>query len=160
MISKSVYKFSLAAFKARLIEPTMFVDQATLARWAIECAERVLPFFKDQNPEDTRPRKALDTLQLWLDTGDFNMAVIRGASLASHAAARDVGKDNPARSAARAAGQAVATAHVSTHAMGAAMYALQAIFREVQPNEAEAAVEAELIWQLGRLQELSDAPHQ
>ncbi|OGB63001.1 hypothetical protein A2X44_03250 [candidate division CPR3 bacterium GWF2_35_18] len=42
------------------------------------------------------------------------MAVIRKASLDSHAAARDVGEDNPARSSARSAGQAVATAHVKT----------------------------------------------
>lgn len=44
------------------------------------------------------------------------MADIRKASLNSHAAAREVGEDSPARSAARACGQAVATAHVLRHA--------------------------------------------
>jgi hypothetical protein len=82
------------------------------------------------------------------------MADIREASLSSHAAAREVGEDNAARSAARAAGQAVATAHVRTHAMGAANYALQAIHRAAQHAEAEAAVAKERDWQYHHLLEL------
>ena len=84
------------------------------------------------------------------------MAVIRGASLASHAAAREVGEDNPARSAARAAGQAVATAHVATHSLGAALYAQQAVFRAADPADAEAAVAREREWQYRRLLALRD----
>lgn len=82
------------------------------------------------------------------------MAVIRKASLSSHAAARDVGEDNPARSAARAAGQAVATAHVPTHAIGAAIYALQAIHRD--SDSADAAVTKERDWQVQHLLELGE----
>ena len=82
------------------------------------------------------------------------MAVIRKASLDSHAAARDVGEDSPARSAARAAGQAVATAHVRTHAPGAAIYALQAIHRATSASDADAAVAKEHEWQYQRLLEL------
>jgi len=87
-------------------------------------------------------------------TGVFKMSVIRGASLASHAAAREVGADNPARSAARAAGQAVATAHVPAHSMGAAIYALQAVYRATDPADADAAVAKERAWQLAHLQKL------
>ena len=83
------------------------------------------------------------------------MAVIRKASLDSHAAARDAGEDNAARSAARAAGQAVATAHVASHAVVAAIYALQAVFRITKLAEAEAAVAAEREWQYRHLLELS-----
>jgi len=75
------------------------------------------------------------------------MADIRGAALASHAAACEVGEDNPARSAARAAGQAVATAHVPTPSIGAANYALQAIHRAADPSDADAAVAKERKWQ-------------
>ncbi len=82
------------------------------------------------------------------------MATIRHASLAAHAAAREVGEDNPARSAARAAGQAVATAHVRTHAPGAAIYALQAIHRATHAADAGAAVAQERAWQYRRLLEL------
>ena len=85
------------------------------------------------------------------------MAVIRAASLASHAAAREVGEDNAARSAARAAGQAVATAHVSRHSYGPAVYAQQAIYRTSDPAEADAAVAKERDWQYRHLLELGNS---
>lgn len=147
-------KFSLVQHKAYFLALVEKTDQKILAAWAIDCAERVLPYFEQQYPEDQRPRQALETLQVWIDTGVFKMAVIRKASLDAHAAARDVGADNPARSAARAAGQAVATAHVPTHAIGAAIYGLQAIYRASDSAEADAAVARERDWQYRHLMEL------
>ena len=81
------------------------------------------------------------------------MSVIRKASLDSHAAAREVGEDNSARSAARACGQAVATAHVPRHAYGSAIYAQQAVFRANPSNPDESAAR-ERDWQHRRLMEL------
>ena len=105
-------KFKLT-FKDEALDQLMAqADHRTLGMWARDCAERVMPYFEQAHPNDPRPRQALITLQSWINTGEFSMKVIRKASLDSHAAARDVGADNPARSAARAAGQAVATAHV------------------------------------------------
>ena len=102
----------LIIFRDERIAPLVGVtDHKLLGIWAKNCAERVLPYFEAQFPADDRPRRALEALQAWTDTGKFSMAVIRKASLDAHAAAREVGEDNPARSAARAAGQAVATAH-------------------------------------------------
>lgn len=151
-------KFSLAYRDEALVELVKNTDHKTLAVWAMDCAERVLPFFEDQYPEDRRPRRALETLQTWIDTGVFRMAVIRQASLASHAAAREVGEDNPARSAARAAGQAVATAHGRMHSLGAANYALQAIHRAASCADAEAAVAREREWQFQHLRESGCQP--
>ena len=115
---------------------------------------RVLKYFEDQHPEDPRPRNAVAALQAWIDTGIFSMNDIREASLASHAAAREVGEDNPARSAARAAGQAAATAHVPTHSIGAANYAVQTIYRASDPAEVEALTAEERDWQYRRLLDL------
>jgi hypothetical protein len=129
-------------------------DHKTLAIWAIDCVERVLPYYEEKYPEDHRPRIAVTTLRTWIRTGVFKMADIRKASLASHAAAREVGEDNPARSAARAAGQAVATAHVPTHSIGAAIYALQAIHRATISSDPDAAVATERDWQFQHLLEL------
>ncbi len=151
-MSKS--KFSLVPHKAYFMELMSQTDQKTLAVWAIDCAERILPYFEKQYPEDKRPRQAIQTLQKWIDTGVFKMAVIRKASLDSHAAARDVGKDNAARSAARAAGQAVATAHVPMHSIGSAIYGLQAIHRASAEKDADAAVAKERDWQYHHLVEL------
>jgi hypothetical protein len=145
-------KFSLTQYKdERIVELMGKTDHKTLAVWAIDCVERVLPYFDEKYPEDNRPRNAIKTLRTWINTGVFKMAVIRNAALDSHAAAREVGEDNAARAAARAAGQAVATAHVPTHAIGAAIYALQAIHRAANPSDADAAVAKERDWQYQHL---------
>ncbi len=149
-------KFSLAKHKGEFLELVSKTDHKTLAVWAIDCAERVMPYFEEKYPQDHRPREAIESLQAWIDTGVFKMAVIRKASLSSHAAARDVGEDSPARSAARAAGQAVATAHVPTHAIGAAIYALQAIRRVTDAADADAAIARERDWQVQHLVELRE----
>ena len=147
-------KFSIAHKDEEMLELVKSTDQKTLAVWAIDCAERVLPYFEEKYPNDHRPRKAIVTLQQWIDTGIFKMAIIRKASLDSHAAAREVGEDSAARSAARAAGQAVATAHVPRHSYGSAVYAQQAIHRATDSFSADAAVVSERDWQYQRLLDL------
>jgi hypothetical protein len=147
-------KFSIAREDKEMTELIGKTDQKTLALWAIDCAERVLPFFEENYPEDNRPRRAIETLKKWIETGEFKMAVIRKASLDAHAAARDIGEDSPARSAARAAGQAVATAHVPRHAYGPAIYAQQAIHRAANGLEADVAAAQERNWQYQQLLDL------
>ena len=152
-------KFSITHKDVEMLELIKNTDHKTLAVWAIDCAERVLPYFKEKYPEDHRPRQAIETLQAWINTGVFKMAVIRMASLKSHAAAREVGEDNAARSAARAAGQAVATAHVPRHSYGPAVYAQQATYRATSPSEADTAVAKERDWQYRHLLELGNNMH-
>lgn len=149
-------KFSLAATDEPMAELVNDTDQRTLAVWAIDCVERVLPFFFEKYPDDPRPENALEACRAWLQTGVFRMAVIRTASLAAHAAARDAGEDSPARSAARAAGQAVATVHVKTHSRAAAKYAQQAVWRSASPANAAAAMAQERDWQYHHLLELRE----
>lgn len=144
-------KFSVTHMDESIVKLVRKTDHRTLAVWAIDCVERVMPYFEEKYPEDDRPRKAIEILQAWIDTGVFKMGVIRKAALASHAAAREVGEDNAARSAARAAGQAVATAHVATHSIGAAYYASQAIYRATNSSDATAT---ERNWQYQHLLEL------
>ncbi len=148
--------FSLVYYRKdkRIVELAKRTDHRTLAHWAIDCTERVLPYFEEKYPKDHRPRNAIKTLEKWIETGVFNMTVIRKASLDSHAAAREVGEDIAARSAARSAGQAVATAHVPTHAIGSAVYALQAIHRATDSSEVDAAVTDERDWQYHHLLDL------
>jgi hypothetical protein len=129
-------------------------DQKTLATWACDCAERVLPYFQRKYPGDDRPRRAIEAGRAWVRTGVFKMADLRKSALAAHAAARDVEGDHAARSAARAAGQAVATAHVPRHSLGAAVYAATAVRDGVDAADAERAVSQERDWQYRRLLEL------
>jgi hypothetical protein len=149
-------KFSITRKDEEMLELVSKTDHKTLALWAIDCAERVMPYFEEKYPQDHRPRQAIETLKTWIDTGVFKMAVIRKASLDAHAAAREVGEDSPARSAAHAAGQAVATAHVPRHAYGPAIYAQQAIRRATNPTDADAAIAKERDWQLQHLLDLRE----
>jgi len=151
---KEKSKFSITHKDESMVELVRKSDHKTLAVWAIDCVERIMPYFEEKYPEDHRPRKAIEVLRKWIRTGIFKMADIRGASLASHAAAREIGEDNAARSAAHAAGQAVATAHVPTHSIGAANYALQAIYRATNPSDADTAIAKERDWQLAHLRKL------
>ncbi len=149
-------KFSITRKDEEMLELVSKTDHKTLALWAIDCAERVMPYFEEKYPQDHRPRQAIETLKTWIDTGVFKMAVIRKASLDAHAAAREIGEDSPARSAAHAAGQAVATAHVPRHAYGPAIYAQQAIHRATNPTDADAAIAKERDWQLQHLLDLRE----
>lgn len=133
---------------AELVRKT---SHTTLAVWAADCAERVLPFFEGAFPGDTRPRTAIEACREWSGTGVFRMAEVRKTALAAHAAAREVKEGNPARSAARAAGHAMATAHVGTHAIAAAIYAATAVRDAADPPDAEHATTREREWQYRRL---------
>ena len=133
---------------AELVRKT---NHTTLAIWAADCAERVLPHFEEKYPEDTRPRKAIEACREWARTGVFRMADVRKTALAAHAAARDVKEDNAARSAARAAGQAMATAHVPTHALAAAIYAATAVRDATNSTDADIATTKERDWQYQHL---------
>ena len=95
-----------------------------LARWAADCAARVLPLFV-RHSEDTRPQRALDVARAWAN-GEVSTGAAMKASVAAHAAARQA-SDKAAIAAARAAGQAVATAHAADHSMVGLLYALKAL---------------------------------
>jgi len=131
-------------------------DHKTLAIWAADCAERVLPCFEEKYPEDTRPRKAIEACRDWARTGVFRMADVRNTSLAAHAAAREVKEDNAARSAARAAGQAIATAHVPAHAMAAAIYSATAVRDAASSPDTDRAAKRERDWQYQHLLRLRE----
>ena len=126
-------------------------NHKTLAIWAADCAERVLPYFEEKYPEDTRPRKAIEACREWARTGVFRMADVRKTALAAHAAARDVKEDNAANSAARAAGHAVATAHVPTHSLAAAIYAATAVRDITNSSDYDIATTKERDWQYQHL---------
>lgn len=155
---KFAFKASVEIFRdAGAFELADKTNHRTLGIWALECTERVMPYFEGAFPDDPRPRKALVALQEWIDTGAFSMKAFRAVALPAHAAAKEIGNESPAASVAHAAGQAAGTAHGAAHCFGAANYALQAIHRATDDsNEAEAAVTKERSWQLQRLRDLSE----
>ncbi len=99
-------------------------EQRTLALWAANCAEHVLPYFEKEYPGDNRPRKAIEAARSWV-RGETTIGEARTAAIAAHAAARNA-RHPAARAAARASGHAAATAHVASHAPHAADYSVKA----------------------------------
>ncbi|WP_273652238.1 putative immunity protein [Cellulomonas fimi] len=114
-----------------------------LARWALACAEHVLPLFERES-DDGRPAEALRIGHAWT-RGEATMRQAHDAAFRANAAGR--GLPDPARFAALSAGQAVAVAHVAAHDLGAAAYAIRAVTADVPEAERETARVAELRWQ-------------
>jgi hypothetical protein len=119
-------------------------DHQLLALWAASCAEHVLDFFELAQPEDLRPRQAIEHARAWV-RGEVKMTQARTAAGHAMAAARDL-RGAP-RHAAYAAGQAGAVAHE----LGAAAYAIKAA-RAGAP-EGEGAGRLECRWQRAQLPE-------
>ena len=120
-----------------------------LASWAADCAEHVLLLFTAKDPEDDRPRRAIETARAW-SRGEASVGEAREAAFAAHAAARSA-SDAAAREVARAAGHAVATAHMADHELGAAAYAIKAVRLAAPEPDAMAAGERECRWQREQL---------
>jgi hypothetical protein len=94
-----------------------------LMRWAITCAEHVLPFLGEGI--DKRLLKALEIAKDWA-AGKTTVGAAMQASVEAHAAARKY-TDPVAIAVARAVGQAVATAHMADHSLGPALYGLKSV---------------------------------
>lgn len=121
-----------------------------LALWAADCAEHVLPFFEAAQPDDDRPRRAIESARAWT-RGEMTMTESRTAAGHANAAARAL--SGAARYAAFAAAQAAAVAHVAAHELGAAAYAIKAARAAAPPGESETAGRRECQWQCEQLPE-------
>lgn len=120
-----------------------------LAQWAALCAEHVLHIFEQVQPDDTRPRDAIEAGRAWA-RGELRMSDARMAAFPANAAGRDL--PAAAKYAALAAGQAAPVAHVAAHALGAAAYAIRAVAAQApKGEETEAARIAERDWQRERI---------
>lgn len=81
-----------------------------VARYSAECAQEVLPLFEDANPEDPRPRVAIDAAWTFAN-GGARTKLQRVTALDAHRAAKDATTE-VARYAAAAAGDAAAAAYL------------------------------------------------
>ncbi len=115
-----------------------------LALWAALCAEHVLPLFELVQPDDPRPRLAIEAARAWT-RGEIKMMDTRALGGHAMGVARDL--HGAARFAAYAAGQAAAVAHVAAHELGAAAYAIKAVQAAVSKAERERAGLEECRWQ-------------
>ena len=125
--------------------PLDIASHRLLAAWAADCAEHVLPLFNVCSSDD-RPQRAVELARAWAN-GEISVGDARKAAVAAHAAARGV-TSKSATAVARAAGHAVATAHMADHCLGAAVYALKAVYAS---GATAASADLERTWQIERL---------
>lgn len=120
-----------------------------LALWAATCAEHVLHHFEAAEPDDHRPRAAIEAARAWA-RGELKMMQTR--ALGGHAMGAARLQTGAARHAAYAAGQAGVVAHVAAHELGAAAYAIKAA-QAAEPDRrlADAAGRSECRWQRDQL---------
>lgn len=123
-------------------------DHQLLAIWAADCAQHVLHFFEEIQPNDERPQRAIDSARAWA-RGKITMTQSRTAAGHAMAAARVM--RGAAREAAFAAGQAAAVAHVAAHELGAAAYAIRAARAAAATGERDEAGRRECTWQRAQL---------
>lgn len=123
-------------------------DHHLLAIWAADCAQHVLHFFENIQPNDDRPRQAIELTRAWA-RGEITMTQARIAAGHAMGAAREL--RGAAREAAYAAGQAAAVAHVAAHELGAAAYAIRAARAAVVKAERDQAGRLECQWQREQL---------
>jgi len=123
-------------------------DHQRLALWAATCAEHVLDFFESAQPDDPRPRDAIDHTRAWV-RGEVAMMQSRASGGHAMGAARDL--RGAARHAAYAAGQAACVAHVAEHDLGAAAYAIKAVRAAAPTGEDLVAGRLECQWQREQL---------
>jgi hypothetical protein len=122
-------------------------ERRTVAAWAADCVERVLPLFEAEAPDDGRPRDGLARTRAFA-RGELGVADQIRQRFVAGAAARAV--SSPAAvAAARAVGQATGIAHMGAHALGAAAYAARAAGLAA-PDEGQAVAD-EIRWQLAQL---------
>ena len=123
-------------------------DHRLLALWAADCARHVLHFFEEINPQDKRPRRAIEMTRAWA-RGEVRVTQAKIAAWGANNAAREV--SGAAREAAHAAGQAAVVAHVAAHELGAAAYAIRAVRAAVSGDKIEKAGRLECKWQRKKL---------
>ena len=87
--------------KARLVRQLSGWNEKTARLFAADCAERVLPIYEKQYPDDNRPRKAIDAARKYT-LGEITKEELAAAGAAARAAARAAAWD-AARAAAWAA---------------------------------------------------------
>jgi hypothetical protein len=123
-------------------------DHHLLAIWAADCAQHVLHLFEEIQPDDERPRRAIEAARAWAH-GGINMTQSKAAGGQAMAAARYL--SGAPRFAAYAAGQAAVVAHVAAHELGAAAYAIKAARGASPEGHVEESGLLECEWQRAQL---------
>ncbi len=143
-----------APYLQALVKVIETQSKVTLANWAIDYSERVLlPIWNKYQPDDLRPRNAIDAARAWL-TGSIKLPQAKPVILECHEAARAAEGHSAAQAAARAIGQSASTIHSATHCIGLPLYgALAVVYDALGSNVAWTQLEQYAAGECGRMLE-------
>ncbi|MFE6734347.1 putative immunity protein [Microbacterium sp. NPDC057650] len=122
-------------------------DRRAVARWALACAERVLPLFVADASAEESIRDAVDRTRAYGAGAGSSAEEIRKRLIAGRAA--NAATTPAGTAAARSVAQAAAVAHMGAHALGAAAYAVKAV--SLTDAATPERVQEEIDWQIAQL---------
>ncbi len=154
-MSMDMKKFSLTKHDLELQNLISLTDQKILAKWAIDCLNRIFYIYEKKYPNETIPQTAIKILNDWIKD-KITMWEARKYCWTVLELARKLEKeDKVSCQIVRATSHCLATCHVPTHAEGTAMYVISAIkyFNKDKENVIE-LMEKERKWQIKHLLKL------
>jgi hypothetical protein len=124
-------------------------DRRLVARWALVCAEHVVPLFEGDAAARDLIADAIARTRAYSAGASSAAAEISKRLTAGRAASAATTLAGAA--AARAVAQAAAVAHMGAHALGAAGYAVKAV--SLANPDAPPLIQEEVRWQIAQLNE-------
>jgi len=124
-----------------------WLDDRALRLFACDCAERVLPIYEKEYPDDDRPRKAIAVARLYAD-GKATQEELDAARAAAEAADRDAtaaALDAP-RTAASSAALAAALSAARVPTLDVTFAAAGAAAWDAADRDAECAADRDAAW--------------
>ena len=118
--------------RIRLVKKVETWNERTARLFAADCAERALPIFEKERPDDDRPRKAIEAARKFV-AGEIDKQELDAARDAARAAARAAARD--AGAAAWAAAWAAAAGEAAWAAAGEAARAAAGAAEENAQND-------------------------
>lgn len=148
-------KFSLAKRDSEIQDLIQKTDHKILARWAIDCLNRVFYIFEERYPNETIPKTAIKILNDWIED-KITMWEARKYCWTVLELAREIeDEDKVCCQIVRATSHCLATCHVPTHAEGTAMYVISAIkYLNIDKENVTELMENEKKWQIEHLLKL------
>jgi hypothetical protein len=119
-------------------------DHHLLAVWAAGCAMHVLHFFEEAQPDDDRPRRAIELTHAWV-RGEITMTQARSAALAANAARQ--GGDRSRQGSGPWCRTSRGGGTCAAYELGAAAYAIRTVRAAASADGRDEAGRLECQWQ-------------
>lgn len=147
--------FSLTKHDPEIQDLISKTDHKILARWAIDCLNRVFYIFEERYPNEEVPKTATNILEDWMEDKITMWEARKYCWTVLELARKIEKKDKVCCQIVRATSHCLATCHVPTHAEGTAMYVISTIkYLNQGKQDVIKFMEDERKWQIEHLIEL------